>query len=228
MFLREPLSSSTYNTLPLINDNTVTLSPDELALLGNIIKKHGMEDRFGVHYLHRHFAIPTGHILASSATASGVEIHVPVASSEHEHYRGTHYIINSDGTFQPYEFDDTMEADKTSGTAAVNEFLKNFADTVLAHGLHNQVALRIDHDQMLRREVTGEGWTVHFPCNMAGAKCLDQASIPVGWKWEAGGAGAAKTVGIWTPSGANKETGHNVTPTASGDIEPLIARPMTL
>lgn len=60
---------------------------------------------------------------------------------------------------------------------------------------------------------------------MATGKCLDLASIPVGWMFEPGGEAGAKVVGIWTPSGANKDTGHNVTPTPAGSIEPLIDSP---
>lgn len=219
MLLNETPSAAFYNSLPLINDGTMPLAATDLDTLGAVIRKHGVQDLYQVHLLHRHFQIPDGHVLASTLSKDGMEVHLPVPVVADQTLRGTHFFITNEGNFQPFEFKASVGARTGDVGFEHVAFLQDFARTVLAIGLQNQVALTIQDGTENQREIAGEGWTVHYNCDNTTQKCLEAKSVAVGWRFE-GASGPAIQCTNWYVDPSN-ENGHRVG--VGGDnIEPLI------
>lgn len=213
-------SAEFYNSLPLINDGTMPLAAANLDLLGAVIRKHGVQDLYQVHLVHRHFEMPPGHVLASRLSKDGLEVHLPVPISTDQVLLGTHFFVTNEGNYQPFEFR-TATSEHTLAEEREHEpFLQDFAQTVLATGLQDQVALTInDGPAESQREIVGEGWTVHYRCENTTRRCLNAKSIAVGWRFE-GASGPAIQCTNWYVDPSN-ENGHRQG-NGGDNVEPFI------
>ncbi|KAM0724313.1 hypothetical protein Q7P37_000195 [Cladosporium fusiforme] len=206
MLLNNTPSAEFYNSLPLINDGTMPLAATDLDLLGSVTRKHGVQDLYQVHLVHRHFDMPAGHVLASTLSKDGLEVHLPAPIATGQALLGTHFFVTGEGNYQPFEFKASAAKQTSDLQFEHADFLQDFAHAVLAAGLQNQVALTIADGTDNQREIAGEGWTVHYRCDNTTQKCLDAKSIAVGWRFE-GASGPAVQCTNWYVDPSN-ENGH--------------------
>lgn len=217
----EPPNARAYNSLPLINNGTAPPLQNELDALGDIIRKHGLEDHFGLHLVHRHFAIPDEHVLASVLTNDGCEVHVPVPKSQlGESFEGVHFMLTPEGQYRPFEFapkskrKDGIQQQQEDVTPDPESFLTEFTARLRQMQLADTIALTIA-DKQSQREVVGDAWTVHYHCEESTAACRAARTIATGWRCERGVPGVIECTN-WHPTGNDKDNNHRTSPGPNG------------
>ncbi|KAG5982643.1 hypothetical protein E4U55_001623 [Claviceps digitariae] len=142
--LREtPLPAAIYNQLPHISDMKEAAASHATAhavLLG-IIAAHGVTDIFSLHLVHKHFDIPEGRIMAyetiKSKSHQDFVLCCPRQPQKCPNARGLYFKAIPGESMIAYEFTTESGAD----LSAHEDFVAEFASTVLQHGVQDIFAL---------------------------------------------------------------------------------------
>jgi len=120
--------------------NDQRLEPAVIAELGHVFQRHEVQDRFGIHLLHRHFIVPNGSIMFKlppvDSDISLTKI-TPVGTVDINAVRGVLYLLNQIGKFQAYEFEDGDPVDIPPA------FLKDLSTVLKKFGLEKVIALDV-------------------------------------------------------------------------------------
>ena len=92
--------------IPEIEDQ-VQLSFEQLQALRDILKGHNVQDKFGLHLLHRHYEMSENAIAMTARIDDDIEITkaTSIAEIDHTVIRGQFYRLNEKGQFQAYEYE---------------------------------------------------------------------------------------------------------------------------
>lgn len=143
------ISRAVHNSLPHPEEQP-EVSDGTLKALGELFVRHGVQDTFGIHLLHSHFAAPEGTVLfgiqfqVSDASQACWTKPVPAEELATESIHGHVFCLRSDGTFVPYEFHDGEAGSEAAKTGPA--FFQELADFLHRNGLANLVALQLSDD----------------------------------------------------------------------------------
>ncbi|KAM3456668.1 hypothetical protein MY3296_001623 [Beauveria thailandica] len=168
------VSSSTYNTLPLISQ--VAAAPkdqsDDLRDLRQLLHKHNVPKGVSVRLIHKHFDTSDGEVMVFdkiSVPGHGfVKIMKPTVPPKNHQLRGIHYFVDEDASLQAYEYSVCDLPDMTG----FEPFFTDFCDVVLERGLQRKFGLKLqcedDADQIgwTEYEIHSKRGTIMFPDGM--------------------------------------------------------------
>jgi hypothetical protein len=108
------ISPQDFNVIPDIHDQVdFPNDPALFAALGNVFQKYDVNERFGLHLLHRHFILPENCVMLKSNVDADISLTkiTHLDSIEGIPVRGVLYLLNDAGRFQAYEFEygDTID-----------------------------------------------------------------------------------------------------------------------
>jgi hypothetical protein len=138
-----------YNILPHPEEQA-EVTDSTLKALGELFVRHRVQDIFGIHLLHSHFAVPEGTALlgirfqVSEASQACWTKPVSVEELATKSIHGHVFRLQSDRTFVPYEFQEGEAASEAAGTEPA--FFHELADFLHRNNLANLVALQLSDD----------------------------------------------------------------------------------
>jgi hypothetical protein len=96
-----------FNKIPHINSQRNKCTPEILGSLSNLFRKHGVEETYAPHLLHRHFG-PNAHIMFNYQLENEPRVHVtralPLPSFDEIQLR-PHLYLNDVGKWQAYVYE---------------------------------------------------------------------------------------------------------------------------
>ncbi|KAL8296191.1 hypothetical protein RB600_001601 [Gaeumannomyces tritici] len=142
-------ATSIYNNLPEVL--TQPSIDEHLNFFGNLVLSHGVQDVIGFHLPHSHYPIPDNTILlGTNINVRGTNVEAlirrwakptPIEDVRGKQIHGHIYVVRSDGSLHPYEFQ-LGHAPDLSGID-LSHFLRDFAKAVKEKGLQKLIALEV-------------------------------------------------------------------------------------
>ena len=135
------LPAHDFNSIADIHDQCdLPTDPAVVTALVNVFQKHDVQDRFGIHLLHRHFILPDGTIMFKPPPVdSDISLTkvTKLDAVDINKIRGALYLLNDTGKFQAYEFEygDPVDIPPV--------FLQELASILKEFGLEKVVALDV-------------------------------------------------------------------------------------
>jgi hypothetical protein len=134
-----------FNLIPDIHEQVdFPTEIDVIAAFADVFERHKVQDRFGIHLLHRHFLLPDGNIMLKSPPSDpdiSLTQTTPLSSVDVNSIRGALYLLNKSEKFQAYEFEHGEPVDIPTA------FLEAFSAALIKFGLTEVVALDIGGGQ---------------------------------------------------------------------------------
>ena len=174
-----PYSSDTFNTLPSLRDARELFKDrhgeDAVQHLLDLIEQQGMEQKFGVILLHRHFDLQKNEALVdTNGTSSSWSIDEALDATTFKKYNGEviphSWMVQDGGQLAPYEFafSPTLSRDDDPPNLDMKDiqFLDEFSRLVQLLGMKDIFGLCSMRGRTQKTmEVTEGGANVTFPLN---------------------------------------------------------------
>ena len=108
------ISTQEFNDLPHLHDQVqFPNDPATIAALGDVFYKHNVHERFALHLLHRHYALPENCIVLKADIDSEISLaKIELLSNvDVNGLRGVLYHLDDTGRFQEYEYEQGDQID---------------------------------------------------------------------------------------------------------------------
>ncbi|KAM3076093.1 hypothetical protein ACMFMG_006390 [Clarireedia jacksonii] len=150
------IDSESYNLLPRINldevDNRERLLSSVRAALLEVISAHDLNDIFSIHLLHKHYDVPTEHVMVYEQDTSDKHSELPFIEicrprsinniTSLGNIRGRFFYYHSDtASMRAYEY--TTEAGVDLASGAYDNFLQHFTQQLILLEVQHIFALSI-------------------------------------------------------------------------------------
>lgn len=143
-----PVSASTYNKLPLIEEvqHVPESHSSDLTELRALLAKHSVPAGVSIRLIHKHYDVKDDEVMAFEDVAvpphGTVKVMHPVKVSEVSGLRGTHFFVDEDGLLQSYEYTSLPSPDMS----IYEPFLLEFCQIVVNRGLQMKYGLKLECD----------------------------------------------------------------------------------
>ncbi|KAJ8069936.1 hypothetical protein OCU04_000344 [Sclerotinia nivalis] len=182
--------SNVYNSLPLISQ--VAEAPEDhasdLRELRDLLSRHNVPKGVSVRLIHKHFDTTEGEVMVVDKTPVPghgiVQIMKPVVPLENNQLRGIHYFVNSDASFQAYEYGNYKIPDIT----AFESFLAEFCTVATMRGLQHKFGLKLQSEDNMAQtgwtefELRTKRGTIMFPDGMPMPDGDSDYSVTTEWR----------------------------------------------
>jgi hypothetical protein len=158
----------------------IPFSNDNILEAGEILRRHGLEYKFGVLFVHRHFDMPPRSIAIKTAICQDIEIiqFFPIAAIAQDEIRGTSYKLLKNGKFQAFEHYVRGEAE----TEIPESFANELAEFILQNHLEEVLGLfcRDEHEDGVELNLYGQKIGVKIPIAEVPQDILSETTT-TGW-----------------------------------------------
>jgi len=174
------MTPETYNNIREFTPE-LPFKENMIEQVGNIIRRHSLENQIAVLYVHRHFDMPANSIAIEEKPVKGIRvIRMPqLTTVKPQEINGISFKLMETGKFQAFEY-----STQSTTPTFPSEFLKELAQFINDHNLADVlgISVRSDKDDLLTSELNlfGPKLSVSIPTGELPPD-LQEHSTPTNW-----------------------------------------------